>query len=714
MDVKNFLRHQLDSSSLPPSPHELTPVTPRSPTAGTPSRKRDAAESRAGGNAAATSPADISHHHHQHHHPQQQQQQQQHQQTSPFLPGQTHSPTTHARVLPSSAVKAAKTQDPRMKKGKRIDGRSRSQHRSDPFAHLKTHHTSHSAFHQRQRSYDLAHGKSHSSSSWSLSSWDGPITRHDSTGDLYAEFSDLPPGWSVGKTPVGAIYFIDERRKTTTWLDPRTHRPYPGRPTQPGQSNASPAQADGLPAGWEMVLTPSGKPYFVDHVNKATTWEDPRSHHRPSSPSPPGGAGSSDVHSRIEQLRLERQRLTDQARMIDEALHREMHGASSSSPPPTATAPALAPDHHQHQHLHHHRHHHQQHQHHQHHQHLSSSSMDIDDEAKTHAGAAHQRHSSSSSSVLHAGPTPSFIGPPHCPSSHHRRHSHVFCEASTPTDASAHRAPSYSWSAMPSTQVPTRSAFPFNNDRFHHVSDDNPYVRASKSTKTTPPASVSAFASSSPSFNVMHQRIDETCGGNGGGDDDDSHAHVSPHADPNTTPSPVNTLRGNPRIIDVGADANDVLGDLDLLSPHHPDTANPAPAANTNATAGNSNSSSNSSRGGGNNNSSSHASANSSSNSIDNGNGNGGNSSSNHGSRHHDHHHEHEHGGDAAAQSKFDMLFGAGPDGDGDDIDMSILDELDRRDELLMSSDALPDLGASTSLDAFFAPSPDHALSMLH
>ena len=64
-----------------------------------------------------------------------------------------------------------------------------------------------------------------------------------------------------------------ERDKTTTWLDPRTGRPYPGRPTQPGQGNAPSMEQHGLPKGWEMVLTPDGKPYFIDHANKRTTWE---------------------------------------------------------------------------------------------------------------------------------------------------------------------------------------------------------------------------------------------------------------------------------------------------------------------------------------------------------------------------------------------------------------------------------------------------------
>ena len=42
-----------------------------------------------------------------------------------------------------------------------------------------------------------------------------------------------------------------------------------------------------LPAGWEKQTTADGKTYFVDHVNKITTWADPRLHSPPSLSSPP-------------------------------------------------------------------------------------------------------------------------------------------------------------------------------------------------------------------------------------------------------------------------------------------------------------------------------------------------------------------------------------------------------------------------------------------
>lgn len=35
--------------------------------------------------------------------------------------------------------------------------------------------------------------------------------------------------------------------------------------------------ASGLPAFWEMKIDPgSGRPFFIDHKTRGTTWQDPR------------------------------------------------------------------------------------------------------------------------------------------------------------------------------------------------------------------------------------------------------------------------------------------------------------------------------------------------------------------------------------------------------------------------------------------------------
>jgi len=62
----------------------------------------------------------------------------------------------------------------------------------------------------------------------------------------------LPQGWEVRTDRFGRPYFLDHVHRRTTFVDPR------------------------VPSGWEMQLDPFGRPYFIDHTNKKTTWQDPR------------------------------------------------------------------------------------------------------------------------------------------------------------------------------------------------------------------------------------------------------------------------------------------------------------------------------------------------------------------------------------------------------------------------------------------------------
>jgi E3 ubiquitin-protein ligase NEDD4 len=62
----------------------------------------------------------------------------------------------------------------------------------------------------------------------------------------------LPTGWSTRADEDGRIYYVDHIGRTTTWNDPR------------------------LPSGWTMDLNPTGRVYFFDHNTETTTWDDPR------------------------------------------------------------------------------------------------------------------------------------------------------------------------------------------------------------------------------------------------------------------------------------------------------------------------------------------------------------------------------------------------------------------------------------------------------
>ncbi|PPQ70016.1 hypothetical protein CVT26_013304 [Gymnopilus dilepis] len=83
----------------------------------------------------------------------------------------------------------------------------------------------------------------------------------------------LPLGWEERRTPEGRPYFVDHNTRTTTWTDPRrATQPPPSAVVRPVTNpNLGP-----LPSGWEMRLTSTGRVYFVDHNTRTTSWDDPR------------------------------------------------------------------------------------------------------------------------------------------------------------------------------------------------------------------------------------------------------------------------------------------------------------------------------------------------------------------------------------------------------------------------------------------------------
>ncbi|KAL4234805.1 WW domain containing E3 ubiquitin protein ligase 1 [Mactra antiquata] len=71
----------------------------------------------------------------------------------------------------------------------------------------------------------------------------------------------LPEGWEKRADANGRVYFVNHKNRTTQWEDPRTQ---------------GSIQEDPLPEGWEMRYTAEGVRYFVDHNTKTTTFQDPR------------------------------------------------------------------------------------------------------------------------------------------------------------------------------------------------------------------------------------------------------------------------------------------------------------------------------------------------------------------------------------------------------------------------------------------------------
>ena len=110
----------------------------------------------------------------------------------------------------------------------------------------------------------------------------------------------LPPGWTMKITSEGRPFFINHTTKTTSWTDPRTR-------DSSAATNASapepPRQASEglgpLPEGWVEKTLPNGRMFFVDHINQKTTWEDPRF-------SNPEVAGREVVYSRDYKAKYDR------------------------------------------------------------------------------------------------------------------------------------------------------------------------------------------------------------------------------------------------------------------------------------------------------------------------------------------------------------------------------------------------------------------------
>ncbi|KAK2465343.1 hypothetical protein APHAL10511_002697 [Amanita phalloides] len=100
-----------------------------------------------------------------------------------------------------------------------------------------------------------------------------PVHNSPHPGPTANAYSDvpLPLGWEERRTPEGRPYFVDHHTRTTTWRDPRQNLNRANMNTPSANSNLGP-----LPSGWEMRLTSTGRIYFVDHNTRTTTWDDPR------------------------------------------------------------------------------------------------------------------------------------------------------------------------------------------------------------------------------------------------------------------------------------------------------------------------------------------------------------------------------------------------------------------------------------------------------
>ncbi|XP_048874772.1 E3 ubiquitin-protein ligase NEDD4-like isoform X12 [Brienomyrus brachyistius] len=98
------------------------------------------------------------------------------------------------------------------------------------------------------------------------SPYSSPKSQHKATQSF------LPPGWEMRIAPNGRPFFIDHNTRTTTWEDPRLKYPVNMRT----KATLDPGDLGPLPPGWEERVHTDGRTFYIDHNSKNTQWEDPR------------------------------------------------------------------------------------------------------------------------------------------------------------------------------------------------------------------------------------------------------------------------------------------------------------------------------------------------------------------------------------------------------------------------------------------------------
>uniref|UniRef100_A0A452VG28 E3 ubiquitin-protein ligase n=1 Tax=Ursus maritimus TaxID=29073 RepID=A0A452VG28_URSMA len=91
--------------------------------------------------------------------------------------------------------------------------------------------------------------------------------------------SGLPPGWEEKQDERGRPYYVDHNSRTTTWTkpivqeDPRLKIPahLRGKTSLDSSNDLGP-----LPPGWEERTHTDGRIFYINHNIKRTQWEDPR------------------------------------------------------------------------------------------------------------------------------------------------------------------------------------------------------------------------------------------------------------------------------------------------------------------------------------------------------------------------------------------------------------------------------------------------------
>ncbi|XP_055680631.1 E3 ubiquitin-protein ligase Su(dx) [Lutzomyia longipalpis] len=143
---------------------------------------------------------------------------------------------------------------------------------------------------------------------------------HNTRSTYWEKPTPLPSGWEIRRDPRGRVYYVDHNTRTTTWQRPNTERlqhfqhwqgqrahvvsqgnqrflyPPAAAGALPQGGSTTQEEDDGLgplPDGWEKRVQPDNRVYYVNHKNRTTQWEDPRTQGQEVSlmsegPLPPG------------------------------------------------------------------------------------------------------------------------------------------------------------------------------------------------------------------------------------------------------------------------------------------------------------------------------------------------------------------------------------------------------------------------------------------
>uniref|UniRef100_A0A8C1NDL9 HECT-type E3 ubiquitin transferase n=1 Tax=Cyprinus carpio TaxID=7962 RepID=A0A8C1NDL9_CYPCA len=133
-----------------------------------------------------------------------------------------------------------------------------------------------------------------------------------------ANQSFLPPGWEMRIAPNGRPFFIDHNSRITTWEDPRLKYPVHMRT----KASLDPGDLGPLPPGWEERVHADGRTFYIDHIpiccfvsvlyTKKTQWEDPRLQ-SPAITGPVSVAlSSADIPNRFE-MKLHRNNIFEES-----------------------------------------------------------------------------------------------------------------------------------------------------------------------------------------------------------------------------------------------------------------------------------------------------------------------------------------------------------------------------------------------------------------